>query len=65
MCFVLGTETRHLLAGKIHFIVEDDGVGESEAAHYILREELDNLLLGNFREWHRLDPFGEIVGGYQ
>ena len=37
MCdFVLGAETGHLLVGKVCSIVEDDGVGESEAAHYIL-----------------------------
>jgi len=66
MCdFVLRAETSHLLAGKVHTIVGDDGVGESEAAYYILPEELDNLLPSDFEKWHRLDPFGEIVGGYQ
>jgi len=39
-------------------------VGEPEMAHYVLPEELDNLLPGDFREMHCLDPFGE-VGGYQ
>ena len=67
MCdFILGAETGHLLAGKVPSIVGDDGVGESEAAHYILSEELDNLLPGDFREWHYLDdPFSEVVSGYQ
>ena len=51
MCdFVLRAETSNLLAGKVHTIVGDDGVGESEAAYYILPEELDNLLPGDFEK---------------
>jgi len=47
---VLGAETDHLLTGKVRSIVEDDSVGEPEAAYYILPEELDNMLPGDFRE---------------
>jgi len=62
---VLGAEAGYLLAGKVRFIVGDDGVGGPEATHYVLPKKLDNLLPGDFREWHCLDPFGEIVSGYQ
>jgi len=47
---VLSVEAGYLLAEKVHSVVGDDGMGEPEAAHYILPEELDNLLLGDFRE---------------
>jgi len=44
MCdFVLSVETGHLLTGKVHTIVRDNDVEESEVAYYILPEELDNL----------------------
>jgi len=52
-----------LLAGEVRSFVGDNGVGESEAAHYVAPNELDNLLPGNFGEWHCLDPFGEVVNG--
>jgi len=39
-------------------------VGESEATHDVLPKKFDNLLSGDFGEWHRLDPFSEIVSGY-
>ena len=65
MCdLVLGAETGHLLVGKVRPVVEDDGVGEPEAA-YLLLEKLDNLLPNDFGEWHCLDPFGEVVGAHQ
>ena len=59
--FVLSAETGYLLL--TNFVV-GDGVGEPEATHYVLTEELDNLLPGDFEEWHCLDPFGEIVDGF-
>ena len=62
---VLGTEAGYLLAGKVSSVVGDDGVGEPEAARYVLLEKLDNLMLCDFREWHCLDPLGEVVGSYQ
>ena len=62
---VLGAETDHLLTGKVRSIVGDDSVGESESAHYILSEKLDNLLSGDFEKWHYLNLFGEAVSGYQ
>jgi len=34
--FVLVTETRHLLAGKVRSIVGDNGVAEPKAAYYVL-----------------------------
>ena len=60
---VLGTKIGHLLASKVHSVVLDDGMGKPEAAHYVLLEKLDNMLLGDYREWHCLNPFGEVVGG--
>ena len=60
---VLGTKIGHLLASKVHSIVLDDGMGKPEAAHYILLEKLDHMLFGDFREWHCLNPFGEVVSG--
>ena len=45
---VLGAEAGYLLAGKVCSIVRD-GVGEPEAIHYVLPEELDNLLGGEVR----------------
>jgi len=65
MCdFVLDTETGQLFAGKVRSVV-GDSVGEFEAAHYVLLDELDNLLPGDFGEWQCLDPFGEVVSCYQ
>ena len=32
--------------------------------HYVLPQELDNLLSGDFREQHCLDLFGEVVSDY-
>ena len=59
MCdFVLGVETSHLLAGKVCPIVKDNSMREPEVAHYVLPEDLDNLLPDNFREWHCLPPPG-------
>ena len=63
--FVLITETLHLLAGEVCFIVRDNGIGELELVYYVLPKKLDNLLPGDFKEWHYLDPFGEVGGGYQ
>ena len=67
MCdFVLVIKTCHLLAGKVRSIIGDNGMEEPEATHYVLSKELDNLLPGDFREWHCLDDlFGEVVSGYQ
>ena len=48
--FVLVTETRHLLAGEVCSVVEDNGMGEPEAAHYILPKKLNNMLPGDFGE---------------
>jgi len=62
---VLGAESGNVLAGKVRSVVRYDGTGEPEAAHYVLPEKLDNLLSGDFREWHCLNPFGQVVGGYQ
>ena len=41
-------EVSYLLTGKVHPIVKDDGVGEPEVTHYVLSEELDNLLPSDF-----------------
>ena len=49
---VFGTETGHLLAGKVRSIIEYDGIWEPEVALYVLLEKLDNLLSGDFGEWH-------------
>jgi len=66
MCdFVLATETRHLLAGKVRSFVRNNGAGESKATYYILLQNLDNLFPGDFKERYCLNPFGEVVGGYQ
>ena len=62
--FLLGVEACYLLAGKVRSVIRNDGVGEPEATYYVLQEELDNLLSGDFRERHCLNPFGEVVGGY-
>ena len=61
---VLGAEADYLFAGKVHSIVIDDSVGEPEATHYILPEELGDLFPSDFREQDCLDPFGEVVGGH-
>ena len=61
---VLGTKASYLLTGKVCSIIRDDGVGRPEATYYVLPEELDNLLLGDFGERHCLNPFGEVVGGH-
>ena len=36
--FILGAEVGYLLTGKVPSVVGDDGVGEPEAAHYVLPE---------------------------
>jgi len=33
--------------------------------HYVMPEELDNLLPSDFRKRHYLNPYGEVVDGYQ
>jgi len=66
MCdVVLGTEADHLFVGKISSVIGDDSVGYPKVTYYVLPEELDNLLPTDLREWHCLDLFGEVVGGYQ
>ena len=66
MCdFVLVTETCHLLVGKVCSIIRDNGMGEPNAAYYILPKKFDNLLFSDFGEQHCIDPFGEVVSGYQ
>ena len=45
-------------------LVSEIMVWELEVTYYVLLEELDNLLSGDFRKRHYFDPFGEIVGGY-
>ena len=65
MCdFILATEIHHLSAGEVRSIVRNNVVGEPKVAYYVLPQELDNLLPGDFREWRCLDPFGEVVHGY-
>ena len=50
MCdHILGAETGHLLVGKVRSVIEDDGVGESEVAYYVLPEEIDNISFGDFK----------------
>ena len=61
---ILGVEAGHLLAGNVHSVVGDDGLGDPEAIHYVLPQKPDNLLPGDFGERHCLDSFGEVVGGY-
>ena len=61
---VFGTDVGHLLAGEISSVVRDDGVGDPDVTYFVLPEELDNLLPANLRKWHRLDPFGEVIGAY-
>jgi len=62
---VFDTKVGHLLASEISPVVGDNSMGDSEATYYVLSEELDNLLLGDFGERYCLDPFGKVVGGYQ
>jgi len=62
---VLGAEAGHLLDGEISYVIRNDSVGDPEATYYVLPEELDNLLPADLGERHCLDPFGEVVGGYQ
>jgi len=62
---ILRAKVDHLLAGKVCPIVKDIGVGEFEATHDVLPKKLDNMVTSDFREWHRFDPFGELVDGYQ
>ena len=44
---ILSAEAGYLFAGKVRFIVGDNGGREPEATHYVLPEEL-NLLPGDF-----------------
>jgi len=62
---VLGAEAGHLFAGEISSIVRDDNVGDPKVTYYVLSEKLDNLFPSDLGERHCLDPFGEVVGGYQ
>ena len=62
---VLGAETGHFLAGEINSVVRDDSMGGSRATYYDLSEKFDNLLPADLEERHYLDPFDEVVGGYQ
>jgi len=61
--FVFGAKVGYLCAGEFCSVVRGDSVGESEDAHYVLSEKLDNLLLVDFGEWYCLNPFGKIVCG--
>ena len=61
---MLGAEVGHFLAGKVCYVIGDNGVGESEATHDVLPKKPDNLLTSDFGEWHRFDSFGDVIGGY-
>ena len=61
---VLKAEVGYLLAGKFCPVVRDNSIGESKATHDVLPKKLDNLLTNDFEEWHRFNPFGEIVSSY-
>ena len=62
---VFGAKAVYLLASKVHSFVGDDGVGEPKVTHYVLPEELDNMLPGDFGEPQCIDKFIEVVSGYQ
>jgi len=62
---ILSTEARHLLAGKYSPIFKDNSVGEPEATYDVLPKKFDNMLPSDLRERHCLNPFGEVIGGYQ
>jgi len=47
---ILRAEAGHLLTGKVCPIVRINGMGESEATHYILPKKFDNLLSSDFGE---------------
>jgi len=49
---ILGAKAGYLLASEVRSVVRDDGVGEPKATHYVLPEELDNLLPSDFGERH-------------
>ena len=61
---VFRIEVSHLLVGKVYPIVIDNGVGKSKVTHDVLPKKLNSLLTSNFGEWHRFNPFGEVIGGY-
>ena len=65
MILYLSQKTHQLLAGEICSVAGDNGVGKLKAAYYVLPKELDNLLPNDFRKRHYLNPFGEVVGGFQ
>ena len=62
---VLGAKAGHLLASEFSYIVRDHSVRDPKMTYYVLPEELDNLLLADLGKQHCLNPFGEVVGGYQ
>ena len=62
---ILNAEAGHFLTDKVCSVVRENDVRESEAIHDVLPNKFDNLLSNNFGEWHCLNLFGELVGGYQ
>jgi len=61
--FVFGAKVGYLLAGEFCSVIRGDSVGESKVAHYVLSEEIDNLLPVDIGESYCLNPFGEIICG--
>ena len=53
--FLLNAKAGYLLVGSV---IGDDSVGEPKATHYVIPEDLDNLLSSDFEERRCLDPFG-------
>ena len=62
---IFGAEAGYLLADEVGSVIRDDNVENPEAAHYILPEELDNLLIIDLGEWYYLNPLGKVISGNQ
>jgi len=61
---MLIAEVQELLAGELSAVVSDDDVGNPKPVDDV-GEEKDGLLGMDVGDGSSLDPFGELVDGYQ
>jgi len=58
------TEVQELFASELRAIVVDNDVGYPESVDYVGEEE-ESLFRADVCDGSSLDPFGELVDGYQ
>ena len=60
---IISTEAGHLHASEVCLVVGDNGVGGPKR-HMMFLPKKFGMLPSDFGERHRLNQFGQVVGGY-